>query len=67
MYWRVMFYPIIGRYAPPQKVPHFTQQASFVVLFSEGRTGSPVLTIPPGECNAITNRSFGESRVDFFV
>jgi hypothetical protein len=47
--------------------PHFTQQASFVALFSEGHIGSPVSTIPPGKCNAITNRSFGESRVDFFV
>jgi hypothetical protein len=48
-----------------EKVPHFTQQASFVALFSEGHIGSPVSTTPPGECNAITNRSFGESLVDF--
>jgi hypothetical protein len=35
--------------------------------FSGWHIGSPVSTTPPGECNAITNRSFGESRVDFFV
>src|ERR1700730_12881844 len=50
-----------------EKVPHFTQPASFVALFSEGHIGSPVSTTPPGERNAIANRSFGESRVDFFL
>ena len=36
-------------------------------LFSGWHIGSPVSTTPPGECDAIRNRSFGESRVDFFV
>jgi hypothetical protein len=37
-----------------EKVPHFTQQASFVALFSEGHIGSPVSTTPPGECSCGT-------------
>jgi hypothetical protein len=45
----------------PEKVFHSTPQATFRALFSGGHIGSPVSTTPPGECNAITNRSFGES------
>ena len=36
-------------------------RASFHAFFSGGSDGSPVSTTPPGECNAITNRWFGES------
>jgi hypothetical protein len=36
-------------------------QPSLRALFSGGQTRSPVSTAPLGECNAITNRWFGES------
>jgi hypothetical protein len=44
-----------------ERVTHFTQQASFVALFSEGHIGSPVSTTQPGECDAITKRCVGET------
>ena len=38
-----------------------TPQLSFRAFFSGGHIGSPVLTTPSGECNAITSRWDGES------
>jgi len=49
----------------PEKVSHFKPQASFVAPFSEGPIGSPVSKTPYGECNAITQRRFGESGLTF--
>ena len=45
----------------PEKVSLSTLQASFRTFFSEGPPCSPVSTTLPGECNAITNRRFGET------
>jgi len=40
-------------------VIHGTLTAGFAAFFSGGRIRSPVSMIPLGECNTITNRSFG--------
>jgi hypothetical protein len=45
----------------PEKMSRWISPASFPAFFSEGHCGSPVSSTPPGECNAITNRWFGES------
>jgi hypothetical protein len=44
-----------------EKVSSRTPKASFLALFSGGHTHSPLSAAPSGECNAITNRSCGES------
>jgi hypothetical protein len=45
----------------PEKVSRRSPWASFLALFSGGRTHSPVSATPSGECNAITGRWYGES------
>lgn len=43
-----------------EKVSREFRRRGFAAIFSGGRMCSPVSTSPLGECNAITNRSFGE-------
>jgi hypothetical protein len=50
-------WPQIG----PEKVSRCTPQASFSAVFSGRHMSSPVSTTTSGECNAITNRRYGES------
>ena len=45
----------------PEKISGLIVSASFAAVFSEGHVSSPVSADVAGECNAITNGSFGES------
>jgi hypothetical protein len=47
--------------AGPEKVHCWVLQVSLAAFFSGGRWSSPVSRTPSGECNAIRNRSRGES------
>jgi hypothetical protein len=44
-----------------EKMAWLMVSASFAAVFSEGHVSSPVSANVAGECNAITNGSFGES------
>jgi hypothetical protein len=49
----------------PEKMPSTMLQASVAGTFSRRHLSSPVSATPSGEWNAITNRSCGESGLDF--
>jgi hypothetical protein len=59
--WKSPQFRNFGHRTGPERMSRCPPQPSLRAFFSAGQTRSPVSTTPLGECNAITNRWFGES------